>query len=75
MTRWKRQGFCKQNEKYRKIAEALKFRWKSLQEPDDHSYSIRDPSQTSCDSEETNEPDIKSLNHQIEVPRTAGCNV
>ncbi|XP_065944826.1 uncharacterized protein [Magallana gigas] len=73
MARWKRQGFCKQNEKYKKVTETLKCRWKRLQEPEDHSYSRTDRSQTSY--EDTNEPNVDSVNHQIEVPRPAGCNV
>lgn len=73
MARWKRQGFCKQNEKYKKVTETLKCRWKRLQEPEDHSYSRTDRSQTSY--EDTNEPNVDSANHQIEVPRPAGCNV
>ncbi|XP_065925337.1 uncharacterized protein [Magallana gigas] len=73
MARWKRQGFCKQNEKYKKVTETLKCRWKRLQEPEDHSYSRTDRSQTSY--EDTNEPNVDSVYHQIEVPRPAGCNV
>lgn len=65
--------FCKQNGKYKKITGTLKRRWKRLQEPDDHFYSLTDHFKTFY--EETNGPNGNSVRHQIKANRNAGCDV
>lgn len=66
-------GFCKQNGKHKKITGTLKRRWKRLQGPDDHSYSLTDHFKTVY--EETNGPNGNSVRHQIKATRNLGCDV
>ncbi|XP_061195042.1 uncharacterized protein LOC133203237 [Saccostrea echinata] len=74
MTRWKRQGFSKQNNKYTKNSEILKSRWKCVR--DDHSYSQADHHHLPhTDSKETNSDQVPHTYNDREVPHTAGCDV